>query len=302
MAWLRSKGVRFVLNYGRQSGLVDDKRKFFGRMPIEVSGGGAGLVQYLDGAVRKAGVEVFYETRVSSLIYDGMTVQGVRAQQKGQPIKLRAKAVNLASGGFEARLEGVDPEQFLKTVREYNAAVRDDVKFDHTVKDGKSAVGIEPPKSNWAQKLDAPPYDSRSSQPRRCPRHRSSNCAMRCSDWTSSATQPGSRSFWRLPNADRMSTMKTLAALAIAVLPACALAQANYPARPIRMIVPLAAGGAMDTVARALSTKLTESLGRSSIIHLTSELFNRVAGIKTVLKAKHEKRGKLIRETGIRGD
>ena len=96
--------------------------------------------------------------------------------------------------------------------------------------------------------------------------------------------------------------MKTLAALAIAVLPACALAQANYPARPIRMIVPLAAGGAMDTVARALSTKLTESLGRSSIIHLTSELFNRVAGIKTVLKAKHEKRGKLIRETGIRGD
>ncbi|MBI4193565.1 MAG: FAD-binding protein, partial [Betaproteobacteria bacterium] len=34
MAWLRSKGVRFVLNYGRQSGLVDGKRKFFGRMPI----------------------------------------------------------------------------------------------------------------------------------------------------------------------------------------------------------------------------------------------------------------------------
>src|ERR1043166_1153592 len=47
MAWLRSKGARFVPNYGRQSGLVDGKRKFFGRMPIEVSGGGAGLVQYL---------------------------------------------------------------------------------------------------------------------------------------------------------------------------------------------------------------------------------------------------------------
>ncbi|MGZ8231877.1 MAG: FAD-binding protein, partial [Burkholderiales bacterium] len=32
MAWLRYKGVRFVLNYGRQSGLVNGKRKFFGRM------------------------------------------------------------------------------------------------------------------------------------------------------------------------------------------------------------------------------------------------------------------------------
>jgi tricarballylate dehydrogenase len=52
MAWLRSKGVRFVPNWGRQSALVDGKRKFFGNMPIEVSGGGAGLVQYLDATVK----------------------------------------------------------------------------------------------------------------------------------------------------------------------------------------------------------------------------------------------------------
>ena len=41
MAWLRSKGVKFLLNFGRQSGLVNGKRKFFGRMPIEAHGGGA---------------------------------------------------------------------------------------------------------------------------------------------------------------------------------------------------------------------------------------------------------------------
>ena len=35
MAWLRSKGTRFVPNYGRQSGMVNGKRKFFGRLPIE---------------------------------------------------------------------------------------------------------------------------------------------------------------------------------------------------------------------------------------------------------------------------
>ena len=105
MAWLRSQGARFVPNYGRQSGMVGGKRKFFGRMPIEVSGGGAGLVQYLDAAAKKAGIDVRYDTRVASLIYDGERVSGVRAQEKGKPVELRAKAVVLACGGFEANPE-----------------------------------------------------------------------------------------------------------------------------------------------------------------------------------------------------
>lgn len=306
MAWLRSKGVRFVLNYGRQSGLVGGKRKFFGRMPIEVSGGGAGLVQYLDATAKKAGIDVFYETRAVSLIYDGEGVQGVRVKRQGKAGEFRCKSVVLACGGFEAnpewrarylgagwelakvrgsrfnvgdglrmaldigaapygnwsgchatgwdryapefgdvnvgdqfqkhsyifgllinaagkrfvdegwdfhsftyakyggevlkqpgqfawqvfdakvkhllrseyrikfvtkvtantleelapRLEGVNPEGFLNTVREYNAAVRKDIAFDHTVKDGKCTVGIEPRKSNWAQPLDTPPFEA----------------------------------------------------------------------------------------------------------------------------------------------
>ena len=306
MAWLRSKGVRFVPNYGRQSGLVAGKRKFFGRMPIEVSGGGAGLVQYLDAAAKKAGIEIVYETRTTSLIYDGERVLGVRARHKGKATEFHARSVVLACGGFEAnpewrtrylgpgwelakvrgsrfnvgdglrmaldigaapygnwsgchatgwdryapefgdvnvgdqfqkhsyifgllinaegkrfvdegldfhsftyakyggevlkqpgqfawqvfdakvkhllrseyrikfvtkvtanalealapQLEGVNPEAFLKTAREFNAAVRTDVPFDHTIKDGRGTVGIEPPKSNWAQALDAPPFEA----------------------------------------------------------------------------------------------------------------------------------------------
>ncbi|MEK7875368.1 MAG: FAD-binding protein, partial [Pseudomonadota bacterium] len=58
------------------------------------------------------------------------------------------------------RLEGVNAEQFLKTVRQFNAAVRQDTAFDHTIKDGKCTIGIEPPKSNWAQPLDTPPFDA----------------------------------------------------------------------------------------------------------------------------------------------
>ena len=58
------------------------------------------------------------------------------------------------------KLEGVNAENFLKTVREYNAAVRKNVPFNHTVKDGKGTDGIEPAKSNWAQPLDMPPFDA----------------------------------------------------------------------------------------------------------------------------------------------
>ena len=56
-----------------------------------------------------------------------------------------------------ARLD-IDPEGLAQTVREFNAAVQQDVPYNPTVKDGRSTVGIEPPKTNWAQTIDTPPY------------------------------------------------------------------------------------------------------------------------------------------------
>lgn len=60
---------------------------------------------------------------------------------------------------------------------------------------------------------------------------------------------------------------RTLIALAFAgavVLPASA--QEKYPARPVTIIVPQAAGGANDTIARVLAQKLTEQTGQSFVI------------------------------------
>jgi len=306
MVWLRSQGAKFVPNYGAQSAIVNGKRKFFGRFPITVNGGGAGLVEDLTRTAAKKGIEIFYETRAISLIYDGERVLGVRAKRQGKPVEFRARAVVLACGGFEAnpewrarylgpgwelakvrgtrfnmgdglkmaldigacpygnwsgrhavswerhapefgevsrshdpyrhsyplsiminaegrrfvdegadfynytyakygaevlkqtgqfayqvfdakvkpllkkeysgrnvtrftgntleelagKLEGVDPQAFLNTVRAYNAAVRTEVPFDHAARDGRCTVGIEPRKSNWANRLDTPPFEA----------------------------------------------------------------------------------------------------------------------------------------------
>jgi len=55
-------------------------------------------------------------------------------------------------------LEGVDQEQARATVRSFNEAVDTSIAFDPTIRDGKSARGVTPPRSNWAQALDTPPF------------------------------------------------------------------------------------------------------------------------------------------------
>jgi tricarballylate dehydrogenase len=275
-------------------------------MPMWITGGGPGLVQDLTDTAARKGIEIFYETRAVSLIYDGERVLGLQAKRQGKPVDFQARAVVLACGGFEAnpewrtrylgpgwelakvrgtrfnmgdglkmaldigacpygnwsgrhavsweryapefgdlslpessyrhsypmsimvnaegrrfvdegvefynytyakygaevlkqpaqfayqvfdarvkhllrpeygdkrvtrivantleelaaKLEGVDPKGFLDTVRAFNGAVRTDVPFNHSIKDGRCTVGIEPPKSNWANPLDTPPFEA----------------------------------------------------------------------------------------------------------------------------------------------
>ena len=52
----------------------------------------------------------------------------------------------------------VDREAFLSTLSAYNAAVASQRPFDPTVRDGLSTEGLQPPKSNWAQRIDTPPF------------------------------------------------------------------------------------------------------------------------------------------------
>lgn len=57
------------------------------------------------------------------------------------------------------KLDGIDDKENAKrTLTVYNKAVDQSVPFEPTVKDGKGTVGLDLPKSNWAQILDTPPY------------------------------------------------------------------------------------------------------------------------------------------------
>ncbi|MDI6029194.1 FAD-dependent tricarballylate dehydrogenase TcuA [Corticibacterium sp. UT-5YL-CI-8] len=56
------------------------------------------------------------------------------------------------------KLEDVDADAFLKTVYEYNAACSSDVAFDPNILDGKSTVGLEINKTNWANPIDVAPF------------------------------------------------------------------------------------------------------------------------------------------------
>lgn len=304
LRWMQKQGVRFMPIFGRQAFKVEGKYKFWGGLTVEVSGGGPGLVEFLMRAVDDQQIRVHYNTRAVELIRTDKGVEGVVARANGKLVRIPARSVILASGGFEAnsewrtrylgpgwelakvrgsrfntgdgirmaleigasssgnwsgchavawdmnapefgdlavgdgfqkhsypfgimvnaegkrfvdegadfrnytyakygkailqqpghfawqvfdqkvafllrdeyrirevtgieaktiedlarKMEGVDAEGFLETIRRYNAAVQEDVPFDPNVKDGRATNGVDVPKSNWANTIDEPPF------------------------------------------------------------------------------------------------------------------------------------------------
>ncbi len=63
-----------------------------------------------------------------------------------------------------------------------------------------------------------------------------------------------------------MKRILSVAALALTMMTGNAMAQADYPTRPVRLIVPFAAGGSTDIVARIIAAKMGEILKQTMIV------------------------------------
>jgi len=74
----------------------------------------------------------------------------------------RIRRVTKAEAGtleeLAPKLSGVDPQAFLRTVREFNAACRTDIAFNPNLLDGRHTEGLAINKTNWANPLDTPPF------------------------------------------------------------------------------------------------------------------------------------------------
>jgi tricarballylate dehydrogenase len=58
------------------------------------------------------------------------------------------------------KLEDVNRETLIETIKAYNASITRDKPFSPNVKDGRRTIGLEIPKSNWAIALENPPFEA----------------------------------------------------------------------------------------------------------------------------------------------
>jgi len=105
MLWLRDKGIRFMPIYGRQAFEVNGRFTFWGGLTLEAWGGGPGLVDAHTEIARKSGIEIAYAAKAVALLHDGFAVKGVRVRRHGEIVEMPARAVVLATGGFQASAE-----------------------------------------------------------------------------------------------------------------------------------------------------------------------------------------------------
>ena len=105
MRWLGDQGVRWAFMTGRQANRVGGKLVFYGGLTLEAVGAGSGLSDHLFESTERTGIEVRYGCKATSLVRQSGRTVGVVVERDGEVEEMRADAVVLAAGGFEANAE-----------------------------------------------------------------------------------------------------------------------------------------------------------------------------------------------------
>lgn len=90
-------------------------------------------------------------------LFDAQTIPLLRDEYRiRQVTKVRADTLE----ELVQKLDGVNAEACLREIKAYNKAVRTDVPFNLTVKDGRRTEGLKINKSNWALTIEQPPFEA----------------------------------------------------------------------------------------------------------------------------------------------
>jgi tricarballylate dehydrogenase len=90
-------------------------------------------------------------------VFDAKVLHLLREEYRiRQVTKARADTIE----ELAQKLEGIDRQAFIAEIAAYNRAVRQDIPFDPTVKDGRRTEGLAVQKSNWANTIDTPPFEA----------------------------------------------------------------------------------------------------------------------------------------------
>ena len=88
-----------------------------------------------------------FDRKVTHLLRDEYRIK--------QVTKVTANTLDELAG----KLDDVDPRGCLEEIKSYNAAVQADIAFNPTIKDGRCTRGLAIDKTNWANRIDEPPFE-----------------------------------------------------------------------------------------------------------------------------------------------
>ena len=117
LKWMRGKGVRFQPIWGRQAFKVDGRFKFWGGLTIEAWGGGPGLVEALWGAAEKRGIDMWFDSRATGLVMDGVKVAGVTVKRGGTISGVRSWLISAIRWAPSREKAGTPATRFQVTTK-----------------------------------------------------------------------------------------------------------------------------------------------------------------------------------------